>query len=275
MDTHTSEGKSMMTTPRMRVICSAVVLVLAFACSASFAQEQSFDVKAHYDKSEVMIPMRDGIKLFTIIYSPKDKSSNHPIIITRTAYGIGPYGPDNYRPVIGPNNDFAREGYIVVYQDSRGKFKSEGEFIHHVPYKAKKGPKEFDESSDTYDTIDWLVKHVPNNNGRVGQWGNSWGGWQVSLGMIDAHPALKASSPQSPSTGSVPGGRPSFQRRVPAHVLFQLDDAERPGKGGRTDRTGTAAISLSYAGWLQIFPGVGGNVECRPRLFQGAIPHLE
>ncbi|MEX0737655.1 MAG: CocE/NonD family hydrolase [Bacteroidota bacterium] len=188
-----------MTMPqRMRLGCSALLVAFALTCSSLIAQEQSYDVKAHYDKSEVMIPMRDGIKLFTIIYSPKDKSSHHPIIITRTAYGIGPYGPTNYRPVIGPNNDFAREGYIVVYQDSRGKFKSEGEFIHHVPYKAKKGPKEFDESSDTYDTIDWLVKHVPNNNGRVGQWGNSWGGWQVSLGMIDAHPALKASNPQAP-----------------------------------------------------------------------------
>jgi predicted acyl esterase len=80
-----------------------------------------------------MIPMRDGVKLFTIVYAPRDRSQTYPILITRTAYGIPPYGPDNYREIIGPNNDFAREGYIVVYQDARGKFKSEGEFIHHRP----------------------------------------------------------------------------------------------------------------------------------------------
>jgi putative CocE/NonD family hydrolase len=140
--------------------------------------------------------MRDGVKLFTIVYAPRDRSQTYPILITRTAYGIPPYGPENYRAVIGPNNDFAREGYIVVYQDARGKFKSEGEFIHHRPI--LEGPNQINESTDTYDTIDWLIKNVPNNNGRVGQWGISWGGWEVSQGMINAHPALKASSPQSP-----------------------------------------------------------------------------
>ena len=164
--------------------------------SGDLAAQDRYDVKAHYDKTEVMIPMRDGVKLFTIIYSPKDKSRKYPILLTRTAYGIPPYGPDNFRTVVGPNNDFARDGYIVVYQDARGKFKSEGEFIHHVPI--LKDSDKPNESKDTYDTIDWLVKNVANNNGRVGQWGISWGGWQVSMGMIDAHPALKASSPQAP-----------------------------------------------------------------------------
>jgi len=154
------------------------------------------DVKATYEKSEVMIPMRDGTRLFTIIYSPRDASQRHPILLTRTAYGIPPYGANAYRTVIGPSPEFAKAGYIVVYQDVRGKFKSEGEFIHHSPIIA--GSSRPNESTDTYDTIDWLVKNVRGNNGSVGQWGISWGGWQVAMGMIGAHPALKASSPQAP-----------------------------------------------------------------------------
>jgi putative CocE/NonD family hydrolase len=113
-----------------------------------------------------MIPMRDGTKLFTIIYNPRDGSERHPILLTRTAYGIPPYGSDAYRTVIGPSSEFAGAGYIVVYQDVRGKFKSEGEFIHHSPIVA--GSTKPNESTDTYDTIDWLVKNVRNNNGRVG-----------------------------------------------------------------------------------------------------------
>jgi len=163
---------------------------------AALAQAAPYDVRANYVKREVYIPMRDGVKLFTILYSPRDTSQRYPLLMTRTAYGIAPYGPENYRTVIGPNNEFAKEGYIFVYQDTRGKFKSEGEFVHHVPY--VRGSSQPNESTDTWDTIDWLVKNVPNNNGRVGQYGISWAGWEVSMGMIDAHPALKASSPQAP-----------------------------------------------------------------------------
>jgi putative CocE/NonD family hydrolase len=161
-----------------------------------FAAQARSDLRARYTKREVYIPMRDGVKLFTILYEPRDTSQRYPLLMTRTAYGIAPYGPDQYPEVIGPSRDFDREGYIFVYQDARGKFKSEGEFVHHVPY-VKDSPKP-NESTDTWDTIDWLVKNVPNNNGRVGQWGISWGGWEVSQGMINAHPALKASSPQAP-----------------------------------------------------------------------------
>lgn len=148
----------------------------------------------HYTKSEYMIPMRDGTKLFTIVYSPKDTSQKYPILMTRTAYSIAPYGKEEFAKVLGPNMDFVREGYIFVYQDVRGRFKSEGEFVHHRPYVAG----QVNEVTDTYDAVDWLVKHVQGNNGRAGQWGISWAGWQVSQGMIDAHPALRASSPQSP-----------------------------------------------------------------------------
>ena len=177
------------------IVGAGLVLFAAVLVSNTRAQAP-YDVKANYVKREVYIPMRDGVKLFTIIYSPRATTERYPMLMTRTAYGIGPYGPDSYRAVLGPNNEFAKEGYIFVYQDTRGKFKSEGEFIHHVPI--VKGSSRPNESTDTWDTIDWLVKNVSNNNGRVGQWGISWAGWEVSQGMIDAHPALKASSPQAP-----------------------------------------------------------------------------
>lgn len=177
-------------------ICFALTAILLFGAPETHAQTQEppYNVRQNYVKQEVMIPMRDGVKLFTIIYTPRAQTEKYPILLTRTAYGVAPYGADNYRATVGPNNMFAKEGYIVAYQDSRGKFRSEGEFIHHRPI--VKG--QVNEVTDTYDTIDWLVKNVANNNGRVGQWGISWGGWEVSEGMIDAHPALKASSPQSP-----------------------------------------------------------------------------
>src|SRR5438105_1894923 len=181
---------------RVTTTVVAGVLLAAAALIAQTPAQTPYDVKAHYVKREVYIPMRDGVKLFTIVYSPKETTARYPILMTRTAYGIGPYGAENYRTVLGPNNDFAKEGYIFVYQDTRGKFKSEGEFIHHVPY--VKGSSKPNESTDTWDTIDWLVKNVASNNGHVGQWGISWDGWEVSQGMIDAHPALKASSPQAP-----------------------------------------------------------------------------
>ena len=182
----------------MAATSARFVAVLARGGESAVVQRPA-DPSGHntaYVKRELFIPMRDGVKLFTIVYAPRDTSRRYPFLMTRTAYGIAPYGADEYRAVLGPNNEFAKEGYIFVYQDARGKFKSEGEFVHHVPYvRGSAGPNE---ATDTWDTIDWLVKNVPNNNGRVGQWGISWAGWEVSMGMIDAHPALKASSPQAP-----------------------------------------------------------------------------
>ena len=158
-------------------------------------------VRASYTKSEHMVPMRDGVPLFTIIYAPRDTSRTYPILLLRTPYSIRPYGKDEYLEVLGPSREFEREGYIFAFQDVRGKFKSEGEFEVLRPLASKpKGPGVVDESTDNHDTISWLLDHVPGHNGRVGQWGISYPGWQTVMGMVDAHPALKASSPQaSPS----------------------------------------------------------------------------
>jgi putative CocE/NonD family hydrolase len=172
--------------------------LLVLAIPALYGQGLEY-IKAHYTKYEFQIPMRDGKKLFTAVYTPKDAREQYPIMLTRTPYNVGPYGVDNYKTSLGPSEKFARENFIFVYQDVRGRYMSEGDFMDMRPQiDAKKGPQDVDESSDTYDTIDWLIKHVPNNNGKAGMWGISYPGFYTAAGVIDAHPALKAASPQAP-----------------------------------------------------------------------------
>ena len=188
-----------MKNPVFRFVLICVPLLLTSLTFQTTAQTDAVDVKAFYTKTEQLIPMRDGVKLFTAIYTPKDQSQKYPIMLNRTPYSVSPYGPNAYRDAVGPSDLFQKEKFIFVYQDVRGKFMSEGEWVEVRPYKPKKsGPKDIDESTDTYDTIDWLVKNVPNNNGRVGMWGISYPGFYTSMGVLDAHPALKAASPQAP-----------------------------------------------------------------------------
>jgi hypothetical protein len=158
-------------------------------------------MRRHYTKREYRIPMRDGVRLVTAVYTPKDKSQTHPILLYRTPYSVRPYGEDKYpdqrssRAMAG----FAREGFIFVAQDVRGRFMSEGRFVNMTPHLDDKASlADIDESSDTYDTIEWLLEHIPNHNSRVGMWGISYPGFYAAAGMIDAHPALKAVSPQAP-----------------------------------------------------------------------------
>ena len=160
-------------------------------------------VRENYSKFEYRIPMRDGVKLFTSVYIPKDVFSDgktYPIMMDRTPYTVRPYGADQYRPTLGPSEFFEKEKFIFVYQDVRGRYMSEGSFDNIRPHKPVKGPKDTDESTDTYDSIDWLVKNLPGNSGKVGLWGISQPGFYSSAGMIDAHPALVAVSPQAPVT---------------------------------------------------------------------------
>jgi putative CocE/NonD family hydrolase len=158
------------------------------------------DVKARYTKYEYMVPMRDGVKLFTSIYAPKDTTQKYPFLLTRTPYSVAPYGVDQYRGSVGPSEHFQKSGYIFVYQDARGRYMSEGLFQQVRPFVPdKKSSKDIDESTDTYDTIGWLLKQVPNHNGRVGMIGVSQPGFHVAASIIDSHPALKAASPQAPT----------------------------------------------------------------------------
>ena len=178
-----------------------MTLLLGALLAASPAAAQSArENQADYTKTEHLIPMRDGVRLFTIVYAPRDESQKYPILILRTPYGVAPYGGegDRYKETLGPSPLFAKERFIFVYQDVRGKMMSEGEFVDVRPHNPAKKQGEIDESTDAWDTIDWLVKMVPNNNGRVGMWGISYPAFYAAAGMIDAHPALKAVSPQAP-----------------------------------------------------------------------------
>ncbi|WP_207435853.1 CocE/NonD family hydrolase [Sabulibacter ruber] len=179
-----------------------LLLVLFWTSLTATAQtlSDSAYIRQNYTKTEHQVPMRDGVKLYTIVYAPKNKSQKYPIMLNRTPYSVGPYGEDKYKTSIGPSSDMLREGYIFAYQDVRGKFMSEGEFINMKPIIAQKGKKDVDESTDSYDAIAWLVKNVPNNNGRVGQWGISYPGYYTTVGLLSNHPALKAASPQAPVT---------------------------------------------------------------------------
>lgn len=183
-----------------------ILLVSLLACAGGVlaqakADAPDFDVKEHYTKYEYRIPMRDGVRLFTAVYVPKDSSRAYPFLINRTPYSVGPYGVDQYRAHLGPSQDFEKAGYIFVMQDVRGRFMSEGAFVEMRPHiDVKKSNKDVDDSSDLYDTIEWLLKNVPNNNGKAGIWGISYPGFFTSASMIDSHPALKAASPEAPMT---------------------------------------------------------------------------
>ena len=155
----------------------------------AFAQQQT-DPPKGFDRIEQMVPMRDDVRLHTIIYAPKNRSEKLPIILNRTPYGI-----DNiYRAFPGSLGELIDEGFIFAFQDIRGKFKSEGQFIMQRPPRGPLNKTNIDEGTDTYDTIDWMLKNVPNNNGRVGMTGTSYPGWLVMMAVIDPHPALKAVS---------------------------------------------------------------------------------
>ncbi|MGL4384171.1 MAG: CocE/NonD family hydrolase, partial [Flavobacterium sp.] len=176
-----------------------LMLPFLFLCLSALGQEKKPNyVAENYTKQEVRIKMRDGLELFTAIYSPKDTSKKYPIVMQRTPYNCAPYGPDQFKRSIAPNETMMKEGYIVVYQDVRGRYMSDGLYDNMKGYiPNKKGKTEVDEASDTYDTIDWLVKNVANNNGNVGTWGISYPGYYASYSLLSGHPALKAVSPQA------------------------------------------------------------------------------
>lgn len=201
-----------------RTIVSTLFLYL-FAVAAISAQtapapQPEFDVKAHYTKYEFRIPMRDGVRLFTAVYVPKDASpaNKYPFLVNRTPYSVGPYGVDNYPRRLG-TEELQQAGYIFVAQDVRGRWMSEGTFEEMRPHiDNKKSNKDVDDSSDMYDTVEFLLKNVPNNNGNVGILGISYPGFFTSASIIDSHPAIKAASPQAPMTN-----------------LFMTDDAYHGG----------------------------------------------
>ncbi len=186
-----------------RILFLDVLLLLAASGRASAADAKPADatpawLAEHYTKYEHRIPMRDGVRLLTRVYLPKDDSQPWPILLMRTPYALKPYGADNYSDFSGSFATLAKDTFILVAQDVRGRYGSEGDYVHVRPFRTDKGPADADESTDAWDTIDWLVKRVPGNNGNVGLFGISYPGFYASMGMIDSHPALKAVSPQAP-----------------------------------------------------------------------------
>jgi len=196
-----------------RSILTIVLAVTAFAlpgCAASEKVKERGDwaakrtesvaaVRKAYTKQEYMISMRDGTRLFTQIYAPKRTDAKFPMLMMRTPYSCRPYGEDDYCDKLGPDKRFMEDGYIFVYQDVRGTYMSEGTFVNMTPHVSdKESPADIDESSDTFDTIEWLLAHIPNHNGRIGMWGISYPGFYSAAGAIDHHPALVAVSPQAP-----------------------------------------------------------------------------
>lgn len=166
------------------------------------AQNNELDsvyMRQHYDKVEYFIPMRDGTKLYTLLYIPKDTRKQYPILLNRTCYNASAYG--NFKTYSHPSRYLVRDGYILAFQDVRGRFQSGGKFDNmtpNIPGNDPKNKQAIDESSDTWDTIDWLIKHIKGHNGKVGMYGISYPGFYTAAALPDAHPALKASSPQAP-----------------------------------------------------------------------------
>jgi uncharacterized protein len=184
-----------------KLLISLGCFLLIFTTKAQYSQDSAW-IRDNYTKKEVYIPMRDGTRLFTAIYTPKDASEKHPFLMTRTPYSCAPYGEGNYSPNLYNRHwrYYARENYIMVVQDVRGRWMSEGDFVDVRPFNPNKKDKDIDEASDTYDTIDWLVKNVANNNGNVGVFGISYPGFYSTMAALCGHPALKAVSPQAPVT---------------------------------------------------------------------------
>ena len=186
----------------------ALSLALAFAGAAHAAPDEKPDLRSTYTKYEFRIPMRDGVRLFTAVYVPKDASKAYPFLIKRTPYSAGvsddgqlQYGPDFFPRRLGPSADFSDAGYIFVEQDVRGRYMSEGKWQEMTPHaKTALEAGEGNESHDMHDTVDWLLKHVANNNGKVGIYGISYPGFYTAASIIDSHPAIKAASPQAPVT---------------------------------------------------------------------------
>lgn len=187
-----------------KINCLALFLILVGYLTAQ--ERSSFRIKDFYNKLDTLIPMRDGVKLYTVIYTPKNDSALYPVLMERTPYSAGPYGSAIYGYQPAPNTDLLKEGFILVMQDVRGRYMSEGKNLEVTPHNAnKKSSTDVDESSDTYDTVDWLLKNIKNNNGRVGLYGISYPGFYATACLPGAHPAIKAVSPQAPITDEFMG----------------------------------------------------------------------
>ena len=233
-------------------------------------------VRENYSKFEYRIAMRDGVKLFTSVYIPKDvftDGKTYPIMMSRTPYNVRPYGVDQYRENLGPSIAFAREKFIFVYQDVRGRFMSEGDFTILRPHKpVKKGPKDTDESTDTYDTIDWLVKNLPGCVPKVGMWGISAPGFYTTAGMIDAHLALVAVSPQAPVTDYYLGDDSYHNGAFMLAHRFSFYQGFRPRAGDPAPPPETLRMDYGTPDGYEFYLNLGGLANADEKYFKHTQP---
>ena len=188
------------TLPARQILFFPLLFAGLFAKSQGPAQDSAWLIQNYY-KIERSIPMRDGVKLFTSIYIPIDSTEKHPVLMERTPYNCAPYGVGKFRDFWNSfDMYYLREGYIMVIQDVRGRWMSEGRFVDIRPFIREKKQGDIDESTDAFDTIDWLIKNIAGNNGRVGVKGISYPGFYAGMAAASGHPALKAVSPQAPVT---------------------------------------------------------------------------
>ena len=244
---------------------------MLLATLAGRAEAQGLEyIRANYTKYEYRVPMRDGVRLFTTVYVPKDADQRYPMLLMRTPYSVRPYGVDQYKTDLGPSPLFGKAGYIFVYQDVRGRWMSEGEFVNMRPHRPVKGPKEVDESTDTFDTLAWLLQHVPQHNGKVGQWGISYPGFYTAAGMIDAHPALKAVSPQAPIVDWFVGDDFHHNGALFLPHLFNfIADFGRPRPG--PTKQGPAAFEHGTPDGYDFFLRLGPLANADKKHFRGEV----
>lgn len=256
-----------------KILTLLLFSLLLFSTSAARGVD---DVRARYTKYEYKVPMRDGVKLFTAVYVPKDASQKYPFIFTRTPYSIAPYGVDHYRSSLGPSEYFEKEGFIFVYQDARGRYMSEGEFQQVRPHMPnKQGPQDIDESSDTYDTIEWLLKNIPNHNGRVGMVGISQPGFHVAASLIDSHPALRCASPQAPTADYYLGDDVYHNGAFMLSANFGFYSGFRPRKGDPAPPGPRTPFDYGTPDGYDFYLKVGPLAEANEKLFNGEAAYWQ
>ena len=240
----------------------------------SAAQRAEY-IRKHYTKYEYRIPARDGKLLFTSVYIPNDASASkpYPILLVRTPYTVAPYGTDKYKTRLGSTFEYEKEGFIFAFQDVRGKNMSEGEFVNMRPHISKKvGKNDVDESSDTYDSIDWLIKNLPANNGKVGQWGISYPGFYTSAGAIDSHPALKAASPQAPIADWFRGDDMHRNGAFNVQLAFSFFSGFGKPRPQPTDVSNDRGFDWGVPDAYQFFLEMGSLANANKKYFKGEIP---
>ncbi|MCU6434244.1 CocE/NonD family hydrolase [Undibacterium sp. Jales W-56] len=232
-------------------------------------------IRKNYSKFEYRIPMRDGKRLFTAVYIPNDASAGkrYPMLMQRTPYSVGPYGSAQYKHLLGATADYEKDGFIFVFQDVRGTHMSEGDYVNMRPQIEKKSKTDFDESTDTYDTIDWLIRNVPHNNGKLGQWGISYPGFYTSTGAIDSHPALKAVSPQAPIADWFRGDDMHRNGAFNLQMAFGFFSGFAKPRPMPTDIDTDKAFHYGTPDGYQFFIDLGALSNANPRYFKNAIPY--